>query len=300
MKKITYIITTILTLGGLTFSVMVLPAFAVDTQGGQKLLNETNKMQTRVQNQEIRIENQASKSANKSANELQNIISKADTLIVNRLDSLNTLLNRVQNDTRLTASEKSSQTAEIQQDVSSLTALKAKIDADTDVATARTDAKSIITNYYIYAVFEPKVRLLITLNNLLTTTGYIQALVPQLQNLINTLKAQGKDTSQIQPLLDDISSQLQTINTTLATDITTVQNISTTTKRNPSDFSKERQDISQIVRSGFAKIRSDFAKMRPLFKQIIGTVSITPGSPTVTVPTAAATETPSTSPAPTQ
>ena len=300
MKKITYFITTMITLGGLTFSVSVLPAFAVDTAGGQKLLNETNKMQTHVQNQQMRIENQASKSANKSANELQNIISRADTLIVNRLDSLNTLLNRVQSDTRLTASEKSSLTTQIQQDVSNLTALKGKIDADTNVTTARTDAKSIITNYYVYAVFEPKVQLLITLNNLQTTAGYIQALVPQLQNLINTLKAQGKDTSQLQPLLDDISSQLQTINTTLATDITTVQNISTTTKRNPSDFSKVRQDISQIVRSGFAKIRSDFAKMRPLFKQLIGTVSLTPGAPTGTIPTTAATETPSTSPSPTQ
>jgi len=300
MKKIICFVTTLFTLSGLTISVSVLPAFAVDTAGGQKLLNATNKIETHVQNQEMHTVNQASRSANKSASELQNIISRADTLIVNRLDSLNTLLNRIQNDTRLTADEKSSLKTEIQQNVSGLTALKAKIDADTDVATARTDAKSIITSYYVYAVFEPKVQLLVTLNNLQTTTGYIQALVPQLQNLINTLKAQGKDTSQLQPLLDDISSQLQTINTTLANDITTVQNISTTTKRNPSDFSKVRQDISQIVRSDLAKIRSDFEKMRPLFKQLAGTVSVTPGTPTGTVPTVAATETPSISPAPTQ
>lgn len=300
MKKIVYFVSTLLTLSGLSISVSVLPAFALDTAGGQKLLNATNKMETHMQNQEIRMENQASKSANKSASELQNIISRADTLIVNRLDSLNTLLNRVQNDTRLTADEKSSLTTEIQQDVSGLTALKAKIDADTDVTTARADTKTIITSYYIYAVFEPKVRLLVTLNNLQTTTGYIQALVPQLQNLINTLKAQGKDTSQLQPLLDDISSQLQTINTTLASDITTVQNISTTTKRNPSDFSKVRQDISEIVRSGFAKIKSDFEKMRPLFKQLVGTVSTTSGTPTGTAPTVAVTETPSLSPAHTQ
>lgn len=293
MKKIIYYITALLACGGIALAQSVAPAFAADSLGGQKVLNTANKEQTKI-------EKQASNSANKSANELQNIKSRADTLIMNRLDSLNDLLNRVQNDTRLTASEKSSLVTEIQTDVSGLTALKGKIDADTDVATARADAKSIITNYYIYAVFEPKVRLLVTLNNLQTTAGYVQALVPQLQNLINNLKAQGKDTSQLQPVLDDISSQLQTINTTLSTDITTVQNISTTSKRNPSDFSKVRQDIAQIVKGGFAKIRSDFEKMRPLFKQIIGTDSLTPGAPTSAEPTTAVTVTPSISPAPTQ
>ena len=300
MKKLAYFITALLACGGISLAQAVVPAFAVNTLGGEKLINTVNKEQTHLQNQQIRLEKQASNSANKSANQLQNIKTRADSLIVTRLDSLNTLLNRVQSDTKLTSSEKSSLTTEIQNDVSALTALKAKIDADTNVTTARTDAKTIITNYYIYAVFEPKVRLLVTLNNLQNTSGYIQALVPQLQNLINNLKAQGKDTSQIQPLLDDISSQLQTINTTIATDIATVQNISTTSKRNPTDFTKVRQDIAQIVRSGFAKIRSDFAKMRPLFNQLVGPVSITPGTPTGAEPTTAVTQTPTPSPAPTQ
>jgi hypothetical protein len=263
MNKIAFFITTLFAIGGFAFA-QALPAFAADTVGGQKLLNKVNQLQTREQNQ-------ASHSANKSGTELQNIITRADALIMNRLDSLNALLTRVQNDARLSASEKSSLITEIQKDISGLTALKAKIDADIDAKTARADAKTIITNYYVYAVFEPKTRLLVTLNNLQTTTGYVQALIPQLQNLINSLKSQGKDTSKIQPLLDDISSQVKTINTTLATDITTVQNISTTTKRNPADFSKVRQDIAQVVRSGFAKIRSDFAKMRPAFNDLVGT-----------------------------
>jgi archaellum component FlaC len=302
MKKLAYLL-TFLTCSGFALAQSAVPAFATDTLGGQKVVNAANKLETHIQNQQTKLENQASHSADKSANQLQNIKNRADSLIMNRLDSLNILLNRVQSDTRLTPSEKSSLVSEIQQDVSGLTALKGKIDADTDVTTARADAKTIITSYYIYAVFEPKVQLLVTLNNLQTTAGYIQALVPQLQNLINTLKSQGKDTSQLQSSLDDISSQLQTINTTLATDITTAQNISTTTKRNPSDFSKVRQDISQIVRKGFAQIRSDFAKMRPLFKQLVVTVTPTVGAttaPSGVQPTTATSETPSISPSPTQ
>ncbi len=272
MKKSTYFITTLLTIVGISLTQAVLPAFAQDTLGGQKLINQVNHMQ-----------NQASRSANKSANELKNIISHADTMIANRLTSLNTLLTRLQGDKRLSASEISSLTSDIQKNISGLTALKTKIDADTDVTTAHTDAKQIINNYYVYAVFEPKVRLLITLNNLQTVSLNVQALVPQLQNLINTFKSQGKDVSQLQPLLDDISTQLNTINTTLTSDITTVQNISTTTKRDPSTFSKVRQDISQLVKTGFAKIRSDFEKMLPLFRQIIGN-HLTP-TPSGTNPT---------------
>lgn len=297
MKKLIYFITTILACGGLAFAQAVVPAFAVDTLGGQKIVNTTNRLENRV-------ENQASKSANRSANQLQTIIQKADTLITNRLDSLNTTSNRIQSDTRLSANEKSSLTANIQQEVSGLMALKAKIDADTDATTARTDAKQIITNYYIYEVFEPKVRLLITLNNMETTLGYVQALVPQLQNLINTLKSQGKDVSQLQPLLDDVSTQLTTIDTTIGTDITTVQNVSvsnnTTAK---ATFSKVRQDISQVIKGGYAKIRSDFSQMRPLFKTAIGVGGTTKVTPTV-APSGTAvsptTESPSTSPAPSQ
>ncbi len=287
MKKLAYVITALLTVGSFALAQSVAPAFAANILGGQKLINATNHLQ-----------NQASHSANKSTNELQNIISRADTLIMNRLDSLNKLLSRIQTDTRLSTSEKNSLISDIQKNISGLTALKAKVDADTTVAAARADAKLIITNYYIYTVFEPKVRLLVTLNNLQTVALNVQALVPQLQNLINTLKSQGKDVSQLQPLLDDISSQVKTINTTISGDIVTVQNVSTTTKRDPSVFSKVRQDIAQIVHKGFAKIRSDFAHMKPLFKQLIGTTQLTP-SPSGVTPTPTATESPSTSPSPT-
>lgn len=272
MKKIAYSITTIAVTSILLLQNAV-PAFAANIMGEQKMVNEVT-----------HLENQASRSANKQANELQAIIKRADTLIGTRLNSLNKLLSRVQNDSRLSANEKSSLTSDIQNDITGLTNLKTKIDADTDATTARADAKTIITNYYVYAIFEPKVRLLITLNNLQTVTANMQALVPQLQNLINTFKAQGKDVTQLQSLLDDVSSQLQTINTTLTSDITTVEGISTTTQGASTTFSKVRQDIAQIVKTDFAKIRSDFVQMRPLFKQLI--------NPTPSVASGSATETP--------
>ena len=279
MKKLS---TTIVITGAILLQ-SAFPAFAAQTAGGQKLLNIAN-----------RVDKSASKAASKQTNELQNIISRSNTLITNRLTSLSTLSTRIQGDKRLSTSEKSSLTSDIQTDTNGLTALKTKIDADTDATTARTDEKQIITNFYVYAAFEPKLRYLIILNNLQTTTSNIQALVPQLQNLINTFKSQGKDVTQLQSLLDDISSQLQTVNTTISSDITTVQNISTTSNPTTDQFSKIKQDISQIVRSGLGKIKSDFDQMRPLFKQLISQKQATP-TPSSTVSTTPAQISPTTS-----
>lgn len=288
MKKTTIITTAAIT--GIMLMQGITPAFATQYTVGQKLVNATT-----------HLENQASRAATRQSNKLQNIITRSNTLISNRLTSLNALSTRVQDDSRLSSSEKSSLSSNIQTDISGLTALKTKIDGDTDATTARADEKTIITSYYVYAAFEPKMRYLIVLNNLQLTTSTMQALVPQLQNLINTLKNQGSDTSQLQSLLNDISSQLQTINSTVSADITTVQNIPTTSSPASGTWSKIKSDITQIVRADFAKIRSDFEQMRPLFKQLITAKPGTPSSSGSATTTPSGTQvSPSVSPSPTQ
>ncbi len=255
MKKTIYSLTILITFTGLMRQAV--PAFAQNL-GGQRVINQVNHAQ-----------NQASRTAARQSTQLQNIINHSDLLIANRISTLNALLNKVQTDAKLSASEKSSLSSQIQLEISGITALKSKIDTDTDVATARIDERLIITDYYVYAIFDPKIRLLIILNNLQTVTSNVQALVPQLQNLINTFKAQGKDVTQLQNLLNDVSTQLQTISATLTSDVTTIENVSVTTQGASTIFAKTRQDIAQIVRADFARIRSDFAQMIPLFTQII-------------------------------
>lgn len=307
MKKITYIVTTSVTIAAIVLAQSAMHVFATQGAGGQKLINQENRMQEHAQNQ-------ASRSAARQSTELQNVITRANSLIASRLSSLNSLMTRVQGDTRLSSDEKSSLTSDIQTDINGLTALQTKIDADTDVTTARSDTKTVITNYYIYAVFMPKMRLLITLNNLQTTTAYIQALETQLQSLVTTLQSQGKNVSQLTPLLSSITSQIQTINTTLSGDITSVEGISITSESGASStFQKVRQDISQIVKTGFTQIRSDFSQMRSIFKQIIlpgsatpmptgGTMTTAPSPVTSGTPTTATSTAPTTatSPSPSQ
>lgn len=215
-----------------------------------------------------RLENEASRSAQRQSTELTNLQKRADTAIINRIDDLNRLITRIQNDTRLSSDEKTSLTASIQNSISGLNTLKAKIDADTDVTTARTDAKGIFTSFRVYEVVNPQTRLLIIIDNLQTATSTIQTLTPQLQNLINTLKSQGKDVSSLQASLDDINTQLQTITTKLSTDKTTVSGVTITTQDPQTTFTSVRQDLSG-VRSDFAKIRSDFAQMSSSFAVVL-------------------------------
>ncbi len=215
----------------------------------------------KVKNEINRLENRASKSATNQSLRLSKIKERGDKLITNRINQLNRLLNRISNDKRLSAQEKTSLSSDIQADINGLTTLKAKIDADTDVDTAKADAKQIITNYYIYKIFVPKIRLLITIDNLQTLSTNMGQFTPEIQNLINTLKTQGKDVSNLQALLDDINSQLQTINTSLSSDKSKVEAVSISTQYYASIFIQVRQDLAS-VRADFAKIRKDIGQMR--------------------------------------
>lgn len=226
-----------------------------------------NKLGHEVQNWQ----NQASKTADLKGKRLVNIISRGDQMITSRLTSLNNLDARINADVKLQSGEKGALVSDIQTEISGLTALKIKLDADTDLTTAVSDEKQIITGYYIYAITEPKIRLLIILSNLQSVSLYLQALIPQLQNLITTLQVQGKDVSGLQPLLADINSQIQAINTALSTDINNLNAVSISSSQTQAKtvFTQTRSDISQIVRADFLKIKSDINQMRLILKQII-------------------------------
>ncbi len=233
----------------------------------------------RFKNDINRTGNWASNSAANQSLRLSKIKEMADKLIANRIIELNRLLNRISNDKRLTDEKKTSLSSEIQADINGLTALKAKIDADTDIDTAKIDAKQIITSYYIYRIFVPKTRLLITISNMQTLSVNIGQLTPEIQNLINTLKSQGKNVLSLQSLLDDINAQLQIINTTLSSDKSKVEAVSISAQDYQSIFVQVRQDLASI-RADFAKIRKDIGQMRVHFNADIKSSIKVSSSPT--------------------
>lgn len=234
------------------------PVLAQDNLGAKRLINSAP-----------RLENQASRSTALQQQRLQNIIKKADTMITERVNSLSNLSTRVQNDKKLTPDVKAALNEDIQTNINDLNKLKAKIDADTDVQTALTDAKQIVTNFKVYMVLEPKLQLLITLNNLQTMVTNLQTVTPKLQTLINSLKSQGRDVSKLTPLIADIDDQLQTISTAIGKDITIVEAVTPTTTNPQTVFTKVRQDVKKTLIGGFNKIQDDIRQMRTIFKKVI-------------------------------
>lgn len=239
--------------------------------------------------QEEKLEKHASAAATAQQNELTRIIQRADTMIQVRLTSLQNLLTRISSDKRLSDNQKSSMTADINTTISNLQALKAKIDADTDVTTARNDAKSIVTSYHVYATYEPKERLMVIIENLQTSATNVQSVLTRLSTFVDTLKSQGKDTTGLTTLLTDMNTKLTDITTKLSADSTLLAGVSVTNATYQTTFIQVRQSLA-TVRADYAGILSDFHTFQSQVKALKLTVSPTP---TTTV-------TPTTTPVPTK
>src|SRR5476651_1263294 len=103
--------------------------------------------------------------ATKSADQSQKLVSlhsQSDTEITNRLDSLNSALTRINSLVKLSSDQKNTYITEINTDISGLTSLKTKCDSDTDLATLRSDYRTIFTQYRVYAEFLPQTNLLVS------------------------------------------------------------------------------------------------------------------------------------------
>lgn len=88
--------------------------------------------------------------------DLATLKARATAEIDKRITRLNAQIKRVGEMERLSTEQKASITAELSAQVTALTALKAKIAADTDVATVKEDMKSITKAHRVYAVSMPK------------------------------------------------------------------------------------------------------------------------------------------------
>jgi multidrug resistance efflux pump len=93
--------------------------------------------------------------------------------------------------------------------------LKTKIDADTDLATLRTDVKSIIDDYRVYLVLARQVRLTIALDRFNKVIDLFNLYVTKLQSLIDKENAAGKDVSDAQAALDSMKENVSAAQTAI-------------------------------------------------------------------------------------
>lgn len=147
--------------------------------------------------------------------QMDNLRQRAQTEINRRLGFLNSLLTKIADIKKLSSSDKTDLQAQIQDQITSLTNLQTKINADTDLITLRADVKSIVNGYFIFAFFRVKVSLLYAADRMSNVSNNLTLLHEKLQTRINDLTSQGQNETTLNSDLSDMASKIDAANTQL-------------------------------------------------------------------------------------
>lgn len=142
------------------------------------------------------------------ATRITNLQIRANTAIDNRVTRLNQLIDRINGIKRLTTDQKTTLSGQIQTEISNLQALKVKIDADTDLATLRTDVQSVVKSYRVYVVFIPKIYIIAHGDRLMDVVSALQTYEGKLQARVTNAGSPSGLTS----LLADMTAKLTDAN----------------------------------------------------------------------------------------
>ena len=200
---------------------------------------------------------------------------RADNEITRRVNALTKLMSRISEMKRLTSDQKTGLTSQAQAEITSLNTLKAKIDADTDIATLRTDVQSITKSYRIYALYIPKMYIIMHADRLLGLVDDMTVLQAKLQVRIDALKAEGKDTSQMQAFISNMTTKLADAKTKAQSAIDMVMPLT------PEGFPGNKATLVS-ARTLLQTVRKDLADAHKAAQQIRQNAKITPVGPTPT------------------
>jgi len=130
---------------------------------------------------------------------------RADQEIERRLASLNELSARVSDMKHLTADQKTALQTSIKNQIDVLTSLEVKINADTDLATLKTDIQSITKSYRIYMLVLPQGRVQAVVDRVDTITGQMDSIAAKLKARMDLTVESASTTATYNDLLAKIA-----------------------------------------------------------------------------------------------
>lgn len=139
---------------------------------------------------------------------LTNLKTRADREINRRINSLTQLQTRIKLIKRLTDTQKSTLTSQIQAEITSLTGLKTKIDADTDAIVLKSDVQSIVQSYRVYLLYIPQVHIFGAADSVLNLATSMSTLAGKLQFRINAAQTAGNNVSNLITYLTDMQAKI--------------------------------------------------------------------------------------------
>jgi hypothetical protein len=131
-----------------------------------------------------------------------------DARIAIRIKTLDALAIAVHGATNLTSGHRATLTQLLESDKVRLTALKATIDAASDIATVKADGRTIVVDYRIYILVTPQVRFTIGSDIQAAAVARLKDVHDKLAAVVSKLAADGKDVTQEQAQLDDMAAKL--------------------------------------------------------------------------------------------
>jgi hypothetical protein len=131
-----------------------------------------------------------------------------ETAIDNRVSRITALQNFVTSSQHVTSDHRSTLTSQLSAASSGLSALKTKIDGDTDPSTLRTDCRSIVEDYRIYVLVSPKVREVLVADAETDIASRLSSIATRIQTAIDNAKAKGKDETAAQSDLDQMKTAI--------------------------------------------------------------------------------------------
>ncbi len=148
------------------------------------------------------------KQAENQAARITSLKTRADKEIDRRVAALNNLITKINSNKRLSDADKSTFVSQIQSQITTLTTLRSKIDADTDLDTLRADVKSIVDSYRIFALFIPKIHILSSADSMSQAADKLTAIAAKLQTKIQSAQAAGNDVTALQSALSDMQAKV--------------------------------------------------------------------------------------------
>ena len=125
-----------------------------------------------------------------------------------RLAKLGALAAGLTSATAVTPGHRSAQQATLAAAASGLTQLEAKVRADADARTLKTDCESVVAEYRVFALRAPQTSYVIVGDAQAAAVARVQATVPGLADAIAKLAAAGKDIGAAQAALADLQAKL--------------------------------------------------------------------------------------------
>lgn len=133
---------------------------------------------------------------------------RADQEIDRRIAMLNALSERVQAMARVSDIVKTNTSNTVTTEVGALLSLKAKVDADNDITTLRSDIRSIATSYRVFMLVIPQGRILVAADKLQTTADAMSTFAETLQTRISEAQTSGNDVTSLSTQLSDMTAKM--------------------------------------------------------------------------------------------